>query len=247
MHDVRLMTITCAVWSIWDYCNKSKFQNQKPNFLRASMAIEASTRLVWDLTSSSMPPSIYEFSKLKAFNVCCHPRKLQVIKQVRWHPPLAEYIKCNTNEATKGSLGVASCPGIFRNHHTSIVGCFTSFLGIKHALFGEISTAITTIKIVHEKGWRNLWLECDLLMVVQAFKKVNLVPWSLRNRWRNAVIRTRDMNFIVGHIYREGNTCVDKLVSYRTDIQDFCWWDFVPTFIFEIFLKGQTRFSLLQF
>ena len=72
-------------------------------------------------------------------------------------------------------------------------------------------------------------------MVVQAFKKVNLVPWSLRNRWRNAVIRTRDMNFIVGHIYREGNTCVDKLVSYRTNIQDFCWWDFVPTFIFEIF------------
>lgn len=146
LHDVRLMTITCAVWSIRDYCNKSKFQNQKPNFLRASMAIEASTRLVWDLTSSSMPPSIYEFSKLKAFNVCCHPRKLQVIKQVRWHPPLAEYIKCNTNEATKGSLGVASCPDIFRNHHTSIVGCFTSFLGIKHALFGEISTAITTIK-----------------------------------------------------------------------------------------------------
>ncbi|KAG4954098.1 hypothetical protein JHK82_039712 [Glycine max] len=60
---------------------------------------------------------------------------------------------------------------------------------IKHVLFAEISAVITTIEIAHEKGWRNLWLECDSLMVVQDFKDVNLVPWSLRNTWRNAVIR----------------------------------------------------------
>ena len=69
------------------------------------------------------------------------------------------------------------------------MGCFTCFLGIKHVLVAEISAVITTIEIAHEKGWRNLWLECDSLMVVQDFKDVNLVPWSLRNTWRNAVIR----------------------------------------------------------
>ncbi|KHM99446.1 hypothetical protein glysoja_039337 [Glycine soja] len=84
-------------------------------------------------------------------------------QQVRWQPPIMGWVKCNTDEATKGSLGIAGC--------------------------GEISAVITTIEIAHEKGWRNLWLECDSLMVVQDFKDVNLVPWSLRNTWRNAVIR----------------------------------------------------------
>ncbi|KAG4953592.1 hypothetical protein JHK87_039186 [Glycine soja] len=74
----------------------------------------------------------------------------------------------------------------------------------------ETFAAVIAIETACEKGWRNLWLECDSMLVVQAFKNENIVSWTLRNRWKNAIIKTRDMNLVVGHIYREGNTCADR-------------------------------------
>jgi len=54
------------------------------------------------------------------------------------------------------------------------------------------------------------------MLVVQAFKNENIVSWTLRN------IKTRDMNLVVGHIYREGNTCADRLTSHGISLQNFC-------------------------
>jgi len=42
--------------------------------------------------------------------------------------------------------------------------------------------------------------------MVQAFQNHNIVPWQIRNKWKNAIQLTKCMAFIVGHIYREGNT-----------------------------------------
>ena len=88
--------------------------------------------------------------------------------------------------------------------------------------FAETFAAVIAIETACEKGWRNLWLECDSMLVVQAFKNENIVSWTLRNRWKNAIIKTRDMNLVVGHIYREGNTCADRLTSHGIRLQNFC-------------------------
>ena len=41
-----------------------------------------------------------------------------------------------------------------------------------------------------------------LFLVVQAFNNTFLIPWIFRNRWHNIIDLTRQMNFVVGHIYR---------------------------------------------
>lgn len=71
------------------------------------------------------------------------------------------------------------------------------------------------------------------MLVVQAFKNENIVSWTLRN------IKTRDMNLVVGHIYREGNTCADRLTSHGISLQNFCQWDFVPSFVTRFFVQDR--------
>ncbi|AES72645.1 hypothetical protein MTR_3g092860 [Medicago truncatula] len=44
-------------------------------------------------------------------------------------------------------------------------------------------------------------------LAVQAFKNNYVVPWKLRNRWNNCIIKTRSMNFIASHVFREGKQC----------------------------------------
>jgi len=39
---------------------------------------------------------------------------------------------------------------------------------------------IHAIEWVEKKGWKNLWLECDSTLVVQAFYQHGLVPWQLK-------------------------------------------------------------------
>jgi len=77
------------------------------------------------------------------------------------------------------------------------------------------------IEIANQRGWRNLLIETDSSLVVMAFKSIALVPCSLRNIWINCNIMLNNTNFIVTHIYREDNLCVDKLASIGLDIHNF--------------------------
>lgn len=44
---------------------------------------------------------------------------------------------------------------------------------------------VTTIEMAHQRGWKHLWLECDSMLVIEAFENVSSVPWQIRNRWMN--------------------------------------------------------------
>lgn len=52
--------------------------------------------------------------------------------------------------------------------------------------------------------------------------------WSLRNRWINYMEATRNMNFMMSHIYRENNVCVDALANIDLNIHCFVWWQDAP-------------------
>lgn len=98
------------------------------------------------------------------------------------------------------------------------IGCFSQFLGPKYVLYAELVAAMTAIEIAHLKGYYNVWLESDSQLVILVFKSINVIPWSLRNRWYNWIVRLRDMRFVVSHIYREGNACADSLANLRISL-----------------------------
>jgi hypothetical protein len=55
------------------------------------------------------------FSILEKFKVNIHSPRAPIIKGVIWHPPLASWVKCNTDGASTASA--SACGGLFRNHN----------------------------------------------------------------------------------------------------------------------------------
>ncbi|KAH1215929.1 hypothetical protein GmHk_13G036971 [Glycine max] len=104
-----------------------------------------------------------------------------VIWQVNWYPPLQGWVKCNIDESAKGCPGRAGCGGIFRSHEANFVG----------GLY----------------GWTKLWIECDSKLVVEAYKNANMVPWSIRNRWKNCLLLSKSVLFYWLHLLWEKHLC----------------------------------------
>jgi len=84
------------------------------------------------------------------------------------------------------------------------------------------------IEIVHRNGWHNICLESDSMLVL-AFKSVFLVPWTISNRWDNCLALTRQMNFLVTHIFREDNCCTDRLANIGMSCNSILWMNEIHT------------------
>jgi hypothetical protein len=68
--------------------------------------------------------SIHEFSIIKHFGVVCHPPLPPSIKQVNWIQPPYNWVKCNTDGASRGFPGASACGDIFRDHTGTFLGAF---------------------------------------------------------------------------------------------------------------------------
>jgi hypothetical protein len=193
-------TIINILNSIWFCRNQSRFNNVKPIMNYAKTMVIANTSISGNAINLTTTSSMTDFRILKAFNVNLHPPKAPVIKEVVWMPPNVSWIKCNIDGAALGSPGHAACAGVFRGHEAQYLGGFSVNLGISFAFHAELLGVMNAIEIAHEKGWWNLWLETDSLMVTLAYKSSSMVPWMLRNRWNNCMVMLKDMNFILGLI-----------------------------------------------
>jgi len=91
----------------------------------------------------------------------------------------------------------------------------------KDALHAELVAAMTAIEIASLKGFQNVWLESDSQLVNLGFKSNSVVPWCLRNKWKNCLVRLRNMRFVVSHTYREGNACADSLANLGLSFPSF--------------------------
>jgi hypothetical protein len=120
-------------------------------------------------------------------------------------------------------------------------------LGISFAFHAELLGVMNAIEIAHEKGWWNLWLETDSLMVTLAYKSSSMVPWMLRNRWNNCMVMIKDMNFILSHIYREGNALADKLASLGFSYDGFNWFNVIPKEILQAYNHNRLGLPLFRF
>lgn len=216
LQEVISAAVVIVIWTIW-YCrNKLRFDNKSCTFQSAINLIVSNVSLSGNLGKGILSSSIQDLLILRAFNIAGRPIRAPSIIQVNWLPPLCNWTKCNTDGAAKGSPGPAGCGGIFRDHRATFMGCFAANLGSSSALHAELLGAMMAIELAYDKGWHNLWLECDSLLVLSAFHSFGIVPWRLRNRWRNCIHLTKRMSFVFSHIYREGNNCTDKLASLGT-------------------------------
>ncbi|KAL5177721.1 putative ribonuclease H protein [Glycine soja] len=174
--------------------NEKIFNNKSMHFDQACNMIFSVIQLSGFKSKGSMSNFVHELSILKAFSINIHPCKAKYIKEVLWRAPQLGTIKCNIDGFAHGSPGHVGSGGIFRDHWGGMPGCFSSYIGIQNSLFAKICAIILALEVAKDKGWLNLWIEYDSVLVIQAFSNPSIV-------------------LVLSHIYREGNFCADKLAN----------------------------------
>lgn len=94
------------------------------------------------LSTGSMYSSMQDFNLLKSFKIVTNPTKPLIIKQVDWHSLPGSWVKCNTDWAAKGNLGIAACGVIFRDANAAALGCFAENIGVSFAINAELIGAM---------------------------------------------------------------------------------------------------------
>ncbi|XP_019423006.1 PREDICTED: uncharacterized protein LOC109332480 [Lupinus angustifolius] len=237
--EVLLACVINAINGIW-YCrNQQRFEDKKISLSVAISKLRADTTLAGNLSSVTGWTNINEFVILRKFQVTARIPKAPKVCEVVWQYPQEGWIKANTDGAAHGSPGYAGGGGIFRDSSGACLVCFASYLSIQNAVYAEMHSAIKAVNIAFNCGWRNLWLESDSTMVVDIFKNNSLPPWKLFTAWNNCKHQLQSMNFHITHIYREGNSCADKLASYGISSQENTIWNSAPLFIYEEFSRNR--------
>lgn len=229
--DVVVARIINVLGIIWYSRNQAKFNSKCISLHSVKVLVISNVSLYGNSSRGIMSTSVSELVMMKGLWVNGHPSKAPRIKQVTWYPPICNTIKCNCDGAAKGFPGPAGCGGIFRDKSAAILGCYADNLGTTTCIFAEFIGAMLAVEIAFNKGWINLWLECDSQLVVLAFKDSKIVPWRLRNICSNCIDLTKRMSFRVSRIYREDNSYADKLANHGTLIDGFIWWDLALDFI----------------
>jgi hypothetical protein len=86
------------------------------------------------------------------------------------------------------------------------------------------------------------------MLVVNAFKNPEVgVAWPLRNRWKNALTKSRQMNFLVTHVFREGNKVADLVANLGLNISLFTSWTMAPRFIMDCLLHNKLGLPNFRF
>lgn len=129
--------------------------------------------------------------------------------------------------------GVGGCT--FCDYRGSALGCFSTHLGVTPTFCAQLQAAMEAIEIAHRRGWNCLWLECDSSLVVQTYGSHQLFPWWLRTHCLNCQVITRSISFVIFHIFREGNECVDHLTNFGVTFHSTTCWDIVSDFLRNIF------------
>ena len=71
-----------------------------------------------------MKNSVDELQTLQRLHVSGRPAKAHRILEVNWRRPPPSCLKVNMDMATFGTLGLASCVGVFRTCRVFVKGCF---------------------------------------------------------------------------------------------------------------------------
>jgi len=223
--------------TIWFARNSARFKNKSIHWKSAISSISSNVTFSGNNTKASSNSSMTDFAIIKKFRVNVHPPRAPQIKEVMWHPPIRHWIKSNTDGSSSSETSASGI--IFRDSNADCLLCISKNLGMISAFHVELLGAMRAIEIAFQRNWLNFWLESDSMLVVNAFSNSNIVPWHLSNRWLNCMKLLTSMNFVISHIFREGNQCVDSLANFGLTIQGLFSWESAPSFISSFLVQNK--------
>lgn len=97
------------------------------------------------------------------------------------------------------------------------------------AFEAELCTDIYAIELAEQFSWKDIWLAYYSAYVVQVLiRRINVVMWSLQNRWMVFNRYLQLIRFQIMHIYRERNQVANLLSKATLSSEEESWSFSIP-------------------
>ncbi|KAK3189735.1 hypothetical protein Dsin_029296 [Dipteronia sinensis] len=138
-----------AIYHIWKVRNDQRFNNKTPSLVHFFASCKAKIQLNCALCSGYVKCS--DGPILNLLGVHLQLQKSPKIFSFYWVPPLAPWIKVNTDGSSKGNPGLGSCSGVYRDSSGRFI---SAPLGICDSFFTEMKAVLLAINFAFPYGWR---------------------------------------------------------------------------------------------
>lgn len=150
---------------------------------------------------------------------------------VEWKKPLIGWTKLNFDGSCKGARGRASIGGVVRNHKAEFLLGYAEPIGRASSTIAELAALRRGLELVLENGWKEqVWVEGDaktLVEIIVQRRQVRCMEVQRHISDINSILVELD-NFVVSHIYREGNRAADKFAQMGHHLDRPTIWRDVP-------------------
>lgn len=89
---------------------------------------------------------------------------MELLNSKSGHDSHHNWIKCNTDGASRGNIGISTCGGIFKDNLLTFFGAFIANIGASTSFQVELHGIMLSTKFANRKNWRNLWMDNDSML-----------------------------------------------------------------------------------
>lgn len=141
-----------TLWKLWEVRHNKIFQGQLMDYRSCIWRIRTSVIRAYYLLRGRGALHSWQQGVLHLFNIRNSFTGAATHREVWWVPPSPGWHKVNCDGVVRGSSGLASCGGVFRNSRAFTRGSFAQPLGIQLSLYAEIMGFIISVEIAIVKG-----------------------------------------------------------------------------------------------
>ncbi|XP_058733948.1 uncharacterized protein LOC131605630 [Vicia villosa] len=232
-----VISMVCSIfYHVWRARNSNRFDGKRMHWKTSITQIMARAKWVGDNMGNPSDNNITSFSILKGMQININPRRPSSLLEILWCPPHLGWVKVNIDGVAHGNPVTMACGGMFRDNKAIHLGSLYDYMGEGNSELAELWATMIAIEKAVSLGWRKLWMETGCLLVVKAFTDPALVPRRIRSRWLRCHTFSQSIDFMISHIYREANFCVDYLANIGHNSRSFCWFNFVHPIVVKDYL-----------
>lgn len=200
------------------------------------------------LIKGKMHNTVKDLLILTHFQASPNRKKCPKIVEICPVFPPPSWTKVNIDGCSRGNPGTAGCGGFFWNYRGFSKGSFTMPIGVDTTFVAEASAFIKAVHLALLKNWFPLWVETDSMTLCTKIKNMDLeVPWHMKAKWRRWLKSLEGKQFMVSHVYREGNQIADALANIGCMLDDFTWWFQYPTSVSRFVFRDLNGLSNFRF